>query len=196
MRQVDIISTSDGAHYLEIGFDSNSLASFEMQLYITKTGKRAVDFVNALSLGYVSFMGGDIYLHNSDAVPRANFFGEQKDSKLGIVMNEQAPHTKILEAIGIFTDGEWEVESVTIQPDLNYPAGMYSKIPKSFFKKREGKLFSEFLRNMKTSTGTISAVEALNGEPLRANSAYIILKHTGGADCSLWRVDLELNKSR
>ncbi len=195
-REVQIMSSSDGTKFLEIGFDSNSLASFEMQLYITKTGKRAIDFVNALSLGYVSFMGGDIYLHNSNDVPRANFFGEQKDSKLGIVMNEQAPHTKILEAIGIFTDGEWEVESVTIQPDLNYPNGFYSKVPKSFFKRREGKLFAEFLRNGKTATGTISAVEMINGEPLRGNSAYIVLKHTGGGDTQLWRIDIEMNKSR
>ena len=195
-RQIDIISTSDSAHYLQIGFDSNSLASFEMQLYITKIGKRAVDWLQSLSLSYCSFMGGVIYLHNSNEVPRLMLFGEQKDAKVGVVLNEKASTTKLLDSLGIFTDGEWEVESVTINPDKNYPNGQYSRIPARNFRKREGVLYSEFLRNAKTSSGTIKPIEYLTGEQLRGNAAYLVLKHTGTDDVQLWRIDLNVTSSR
>jgi hypothetical protein len=141
-------------------------------------------------------MGGDVYIHNSDEVDRCNFFGEQKDFKVGVVMNEQPQDTKILDSLGIYTNGEWEVESVTIPADQNYPDGMASFVPKSFFKKREGVLYSEFLRNTKTSSSTASAIEALTGESLRGNAAYIILKNTSTAKVEIWMVSLKLSKSR
>ena len=195
-RQIDIVSTSRGEHYLLFGFNAGEMAKFSIQLWITHYGLRAVDWLQSLSLGYCSFMSGDVYLHNSDEVDRCNLFGEQKDFKVGIVMNEDPPHTKILDSLGIYTNGEWEVESVTIQPDQNYPDGMSSFIPKSFFKKREGVLYSEFLRNMKTSSSTPKAIEALTGEALRGNCAYLVLKNTSADKVEIWMVNLQLTKSR
>jgi len=196
MRQIDIISVSNGEHYLLFGMNAGEMSKFSVQLWLTHFGQRAVDWLDSMSLSFCSFMGGDVYLHNSDEVDRCNLFGEHKDFKVGIVMNEQPQSTKILDSLGIYSNGEWEVESVTIQPDQNYPHGMYSKIPKSFFKKREGVLYSEFLRNMKTSSSTASAIEALTGEPLRGNCAYIVLKNTSTDKVEIWLVNLQLSKSR
>ena len=195
-RTIEIISTSNGEHYILCGMDAGHMSSFRWQLWITHYGLRAVDWLQSLSLGYCSFMSGDVYLHNSDEVDRCNMFGEKKDFKVGIVMNEQPQSTKILDSLGIYTNGEWEVESVTIQPDQNYPDGMSSFIPKSFFKKREGVLYSEFLRNTKTSSSTPKAIEALTGEALRANCAYLILKNTSSDKIEIWMVNLQLTKSR
>ena len=196
MRQIDLVSATDGIHHLEFGFNANELSTFSIRLWITHYGGRAIDYLQALSLNYCSFMGGDLWVHNSNDVPRANFFGDQKDVKLGIGINEKPEVTKILDSLGIYTDGAWSVESLTISPDLNYPNGMYSVIPQNIFKKREGVLYAEFLRNMKTSGSTIKAIEALTGEPLRGNCAYMVLKHTGGADCQIWRIDINATSSR
>ena len=86
-RVIEIVSTTDGKHKLLVGMNSNELASFRMMLWVTRYGERAVDFLQSLSQGFVSFMGGDIWVHNSDDVPRVNFFGEQKYAEVGIVAN-------------------------------------------------------------------------------------------------------------
>jgi hypothetical protein len=73
---------------------------------------------------------------------------------------------------------------------------MSSKIPKGRFKKRDGVWQAEFLRNMKTSGNTLSIVEAIKGEPLKGNSAYILLKNTDTTETRLFKVDINLTKSR
>ena len=195
-RQVDLVATSSGYHYILFGMNANELAGFKLQMWITKYGARAVDFMQGLSLGFISFMGGDLYIHNSNEVPRNFLFGEQKYSKVGVVANQEPNVIKLLDSIGIHSNGKWEVESVTIPATLNHPNGMYSKIPKERFKKRESVWQSEFLRNMKTSSGTISAIEAIKGEPLRGESAYIVLKNTDTEQTKLFKVELRMTGSR
>ena len=195
-REVQIIAESTGRHYLLFGFSANEMSSFSLQMWITHYGQRAVDWVQALSQGFCTFMGGDIWVHNSTDVPRNNLFGIQRNSKVGIVANEKADIIKFLDSIGINSDGKWEIESITIPKTLNYPNGMYSKIPKERFKKREGIWQSEFLRNMKTSSGTISAIEAIKGEPLKGNSAYLILKNTDTTECKLFKININMTSSR
>jgi hypothetical protein len=195
-RQVDILSTSSGEHYIEIGMNNSEIASFKLQMWITHYGRRAVDFVQSLSLSFISFMGGDVWIHNSTNVDRLNLFGEAKDCKIGIVANQNPNVIKLLDSIGIHSDGDWEVESVTIQPTVNYPNGQYSKIPLGKFKKREGVAQSAFLRNMKTSSDIALPIEAITGEPLRAESAYIVLKNSSTTETKLFKVDLRMTSSR
>lgn len=195
-RVIELISTTDGLHYILMGFNANELSNFKLQMYITKYGKRAIDFVQSLSLGMISFMGGDVYIHNSNDVPRANLFGEQRDSKVGIVANQEPNIIKLLDSIGIHSDSKWEVDSVTIPATSNYPNGMQSKIPKERFRKREGVYSSEFLRNMLTTSATIKPIEAIKGETLRGESAYIVLKNSETEETKLFLVDVNMTKSR
>jgi len=198
MLQIDLTATSDGAHYVCFGLDSTELSNFGVQMWITKHGKRSVDWLQSLSLGFISFMGGDVWIHNQpeSIVPRNNFFGEQKDMKVGIIANDTPNLVKLLDSIGIHTDGEWEVESLTIPKTLSYPSGMYSKIPKNRFKRREGMIRSEFLRNMKSSGSSDNTLDLLRGEPLHGNSAYLILKNTSTTEVRLYKVDINMTKSR
>lgn len=196
MRVIEMISTTNGLHYLQFGYDANELSSFKLQMYITKYGKRAIDFVQSLSLGMISFIGGDVWIHNSNDVPRCMLFGEQRDSKVGIVANQEPNVIKLLDSIGIHSDSKWEVESVTLPVTANYPNGQYSRIPKERFKKREGVYTSEFLRNMKTTSATIKPIEAIKGEALRGESAYIQLKNSETSETKLFLVDINLTKSR
>jgi hypothetical protein len=195
-REIVLVSTTTGVHHLEFGMDANELSSFAIMCWITKYGQRAVDWLQGLSLGFISFMGGDVWIHNSDDVPRVNFFGEQKETKVGIVANENPLIVKILDSIGIHSDHKWEVESLTIPMALNTPNGMYSKIPKERFKKREGVWQCEFLRNMKTTTATASVIEAIKGEHLRGYSAYLVLRNTDTTEVKLFKVSINMTASR
>ncbi len=198
MLEVAIISTSSGSHYVEFGIDPGETSSFGIQLWITKYGVRAVDWLQSLSLGFISFMGGDVWAHNQpeSIVNRATLFGEKKDVIVGVVANENPNVTKILDSLGITTDGEWSVESITIPKTMNHPNGMSSKIPKNFFKRREGTLRSEFLRNMKTTSATESPLQLLNGEPLRGDCAYLSLKNTQTSQVRLYKIEVNMTESK
>jgi hypothetical protein len=195
-RTVEIISTVSGTHHILLGWNASEIADFSLQTYITKFGARSVDFVQSLSQGFISFMGGDLWIHNSNNVPRANLFGEQKDVKVGIVANQEPNIVKLLDSIGIQTDGSWEIESVTIPKSMNQPHGQYSTIPKERFKRREGVLQSEFLRNGKTTDGNVSVIEMIRGESLRGSSAYLVLKKTDSVETKLYKVSILMTKSR
>ena len=195
-REIEIISTSDGRHKVCFGMNNSELNSFYMKMWINHYGKCAVDMLQALSLGFCSFMNGDLWLHNSDDVDRCNLYGEQRNCEVGIVANQEPNIIKLLDSIGIHSDGQWSVESITIPKTLNHPSGMYSKLPKERFKKREGCWQAEFLRNMKTSSGTALAIEAIKGETLRGNSAYLVLRNTDTDQVKLFMVTLNMTKSR
>ena len=83
MREIDVIATQNGIHHVEFGMNANELSSFEVKYYITHFKERAIDWIQNLSLGFCTFMGGDLWLHNSKNVPRANLFGEQKSIEVG-----------------------------------------------------------------------------------------------------------------
>ncbi len=198
MLQIDLVSISSGEHYLEFGMDSNQITHFEIMLWVTKYGKRAIDWCQSLSLGFCTFMGGDLWLANQpeSIVNRATFFGEKKDVYIGAVANEQPNMIKLLDSIGIHTDGEWEITSVTIPKTLNHPNGMTSRIPKQWFKRREGLWRAEFLRNMKSTSSTESVLDLLRGEPLRGNAAYVLLKNTQTSQVRLYKIDVGMTLSK
>lgn len=196
MLSIELTSTSDGSHTICFGLDGNETSSFGVQLYLTKYGKQAVDWVERLSLGWVSFLRGDIWIQNSPDVDRNNFFGEAKTATVGIVVNEQPDIVKILDSIGLHTDKEWTVTSVTIPESLNYPDGMSSRIPSSMFKRREGVLRSEFLRNELSSSGTANVLDLLRGEELRGTVAIITLTNSSTDEVRLYKITVEMTSSK
>ena len=66
MREVEIIASEDGSHFLMIGMDDNEIFSFAMQLYIEKFGDRAIDWCQTIGASFITFMGGDLWIQNSD----------------------------------------------------------------------------------------------------------------------------------
>jgi len=198
MLEIKLIATSYGSHYLLAGMDSNALSSFQWQIWITKHGRQAIDWCQNLSLGFCTFLRGDLWIHNQpeSIVDRCNFFSEKKDYVVGVVANENPNNIKVLDSIGIHTDGEWSVESVTIPKTLNYPNGMSSRIPTSRFKRREGIFRAEFLRNMNTTSATDSVLELMSGEPLRGQAAYCIMKNTSTNQTKLFKIDFNFSTSK
>ena len=195
-RQIDIIALEDGMHYILLGFDADELANFSMQIWVTKFGRRLVDFVQSMGLNFITFMGGDLWIHNDDSQERCNLFGEKRDCIVGVVTNENLTEIKLLDSIGVHSDSTWQVDSITIPPTINYPDGMESKIPSNHFKKRDGVWKARFLRNMKSTSETASVIDALNGEPLRGYEAYMVLKNTSNSQVKLFQIEINMTKSR
>jgi len=198
-REILLVSTTNGIHHLEVGMNAEEIAGFSWQLWIEKFGLRYVDWCQSMGMGWVTFMGGDLWVQNSDLVARGNLYGEQKDYIVGVVTNENPTQVKVFDSLGIHSDGKWEVTSVIIPESLNYPDGMSSKIPKEQFKKRAGIWRARFLRNMKSTDNTLDVINALSGEPLRGYEAYMLLKNVenpAGEQVKLFKVQVEASSSR
>lgn len=195
-REIQLVSQTSGVHYLLFGLDTGESTSFSVQYYLEKFGPRALEWMQALNIGWVSFLGADIWIHNSNDAERCNYYGERKECKVGVVANQNPTIIKTLDSLEIHSDHEWEVTSVIIPATLNNPDGMSSKIPKGKFKKREGVLYAEFLRNMKTSSGTESVLEALNGETLRGYLGYLIMTNTDTEQVKLFRLGVNYTTSK
>ena len=196
MREIQMIAEDDSTYFLLLGLDAEEMSSFGLMTYIEHKNKRAIDFISATSLGYCTYIGGDLYKHNSDEVDRLELFGERKEAKIGVVANQEPRLMKVLDSIMLDTNGKWCVESVIIPPNMNYPNGQESRIPAEMFIKREGIYQAEFLRNMKTKGSTAQSLLALTGEPLRGNDALITLKCTETNRVSLFRVTCNMTASR
>jgi len=196
---IDLTAKYNGEHYIEVGLDSSVLVPFSWQLWITKYGERAIDWCQVIGLNFITVMGGDLWVHNSDTAPRCNLYGEQKDCIIGVVTNEEPTKLKLFDSLGVHTDGQWEITSIIIPADMNHPHGMESKIPKERFKRRTGVWKAEFLRNMKTSSDVVKAIEAISGEPLMGYSAYMVLENVNnptGERVKLFKVSVESTKVR
>jgi len=196
MEQIDIIATTTGIHYLLFGLSDNELSSFSIQLWITHYGVRMTDWVQSMGLNFLSFMAGDLWVHNDDTVDRCKLFGEKRDCIVGYVSNIDPLRIKLFDSLEINSNSEWDVLEITIPATLNYPSGMFSKIPPQRFKKRDGVLRAEFLRNMKTNSDTASVIDAINGEALRGQIAYFKMKNTSNDQVMLFKVSVNAQKSK
>jgi len=183
-------------HYLLIGFNSDELANFSIQVYLTKYGHRVVDFTQAMGLNFISFLGGDLWIHNDEDQDRCNLFGEKRDCIVGVVTNEQPMQIKLMDSLAVHSDSTWEVVSVTIPATISYPQGMESKIPTSMFKKRDSVWKAKFLRNMKSTTDSASVMDAINGETLKGYEAYLVLKNTSNDQVKLFQIEVNQTLSR
>lgn len=150
------------------------------------------------NVGFLSFgqepSGSSVWKHNSNTAARCSFFGNQQTCVIGCVANKNGGVTKVMDSIFLHTNGDWS-GTVTIPANLNYPNGMYSILPAAKFKRREGKLMSEFMRNGKTTSNTANVLEYINGEPLRGYAADIRLSNTATTKVSMLMIDVNMTKS-
>ena len=199
-REIQLVSATSGIHYLLFGLDTGEVATFAIQMWLEKRGARAVEWLQGLNMGFVSFLGADIWIHNSNDADRCSYYGERKECKVGVVANENPTVVKTLDSLEIHSDHEWEVTSVYIPPSVNNPDGMSSKIPKGKFKKREGVLYAEFLRNMKSSgaddTTATAIIDALGGETLRGQIGYLVMTNTDTDQVKLFKLGVNMTSSK
>ena len=195
-RLVEVVSSVSGKHYVLIGLDGSELSSFSLQLWITKYGVRMIDWTQSMGLSFCSFLGGDLWIHNDETVDRCNLFGEKRDCIVGVVSNELPNVVKIWDSLGVQSDSPWQVTSITIPPSLNHPQGMTSVLPTAQFKRRDGEWRAKFLRNLKSASGSVSVLDAVQGEELKGSEMYLTLKNTSNNQVKLFALEFNMTKSR
>jgi hypothetical protein len=147
------------------------------------------------SMKLVSYIGEDVYLHNSNTT-RGNFWGSQYDAIVEVIANESPNIKKTLETIALHSNKPWNCNYVAIDTDDTYESGMMSKIPEARFKLREGIYCSDYLRNMKTYSSSASTLDLVRGESLRGYYARHRLINDDTTEVTLFKVDVMGNVSR
>lgn len=88
---------------------------------------------------FYSFSGGDLYLHNSENVPRNNFYGNQSTSSITGFINDAPDTVKTFKTIVLDSNSPWKC---TVSSDLGS-----GKIESSWFTLKEGSYYGHIRRN-------------------------------------------------
>ena len=127
------------------------------------------------SMKLVTFINGEIYVHNSNAVHN-NFYGTQYTSKINTVSNESAKNIKVFRAMSYESNFPWSAPLITIPANSQYKLGMRSRLKAGKFISKEGVYYSEFLKDL-NSPGFATEIEALiDGRDLRGKVLEIVLE--------------------
>ena len=96
------------------------------------------DFMMGMNNYFYSWSGGNLYQHNSNAVPRNNFYGQQYNTEVITVFNEAPISNLLWKTIHLEGTHPWSAE---LETDLQ--TGL---VDVNWFTKKEGAWFA-FLRN-------------------------------------------------
>lgn len=134
---------------------------------------------------------GQVYRLNDGSVNRCTFFGNKYDQVVEFVQNENSVVVKQYKDISLVSNKKWTVYPIEVLANDNNPRGMISRLNASYFKSKEGVYCAEYLRNMKTSSNTESAIDLLNGDRLRGNECKHRLTNPENDRVELFRVKID-----
>ncbi len=110
---------------------------------------------------FYTFKNGNLYLHNSDAVHRNNFYDTQYTSKVTGVFNFETNIVKNFNTITLNSDDSWDVDIFT---DLST-----GSIDHSYFEFKEGDFFAYIRSNSDTKDLNLRSTQGI-GKPISVNS--------------------------
>lgn len=139
------------------------------------------DYMAQSAMVFVSMKNGELWVHNSDNVPRNNFYGVQYDSIIEFVSNVNPYEVKVFDSIAVDSNEVWEAPTqgdIHIDPNQQYPQGMETRLVATKFRNKEGVFYSEFLRDQLTPNMPNAQVALLEGRKMRNHCLIIRLKNT------------------
>ena len=159
------------------------------------------DYYGITGLVLVAFKDGALWVHESDNVPRSNFFGVQYGNEVDIVFNELRKATKMFFNIEEQSDKLFYCPLITIPPNKDYPIGMRSSLLANRFNSYEGHWNADFLRDKNDTSAQFVAIvdpltrdttALLRGRMLRGEVMVVKLRLSEeGEDFLLKRVDIK-----
>jgi len=103
------------------------------------------EYMVGMNNKFFTFKNGELYEHHSDNVPRNNYYGEQFNSTIGVMVNDSPSEIKELQALNLEGNQSW---SALIKAFIsNSDDYMESSISNVEFVKKEGKWFAYARRN-------------------------------------------------
>ena len=154
---------------------------------------------------FASFVNGEMWLHDSSVVATCNFYGVQYTAYIEFPHNAEPSSIKTPYRIIEQATDIWAVDNAETYPTLSYTSPQISKIPSTRFGVFEGKIESEFLRNLKDPAQEFAvivnqqdreAAALLRGEYLKYDAMKIrLLKRNPQTLGTIIKVDISFTKS-
>lgn len=148
----------------------------------------------------VSFKDGQLWVHESDNVPRSNFYGVQYDNDIDIVFNRMPRSVKLMFNIDEQCDKLFHCPDIIIPPNDPYPSGMRSELKPNHFSNYEGHWNAEFLRDKNDTSAQFANITPvllkettalLRGRNLRGEVMVVKLRLSErGEDFIMKRIDI------
>ena len=160
------------------------------------------EYYGSNALVFVSFMNGKLYEHNRIDAPRCNYYGNQHSMKVKLVSNKDYPKVKVYTSIAVYADKTFSspvLGDISIEPSVNYPNGMESRLVEAKWRWKEGVLYAQYLRDGLTPNFPTVDEAIMGGRKLRGETLAQQLENTDTDEATLYSVivhgvDSELSK--
>lgn len=160
------------------------------------------EYYGSNALVFVSFMDGKLYEHNRVDAPRCNYYGNQHSMKVKLVSNKDYPKVKVYTSIAVYADKTFSspvLGDISIEPSVNYPNGMESRLVEGKWRWKEGVLYAQYLRDGLTPNFPTVDEAIMGGRKLRGETLVQQLENTDTDEATLYSVivhgvDSELSK--
>lgn len=155
------------------------------------------EYYGSNALVFVSFKDGELWEHNSNLVPRNNFFGVQYNTEITPASNVDSSIVKVFNSIAVYANKVFSspnIGDITIPGNGNYPNGMSSRLIASKFRPKEGVFYADYMRDGNTPNMVLQ--EALMaGRKLRGEVLIQKLINTDTDKVILYSVIVSSEKS-
>jgi hypothetical protein len=160
------------------------------------------EYYGSNALVFVSFMNGKLYEHNRVDAPRCNYYGNQHSMKVKLVSNKDYPKVKVYTSVAVYADKTFSspnLGDISIEPSVNYPNGMESRLVEAKWRWKEGVLYAQYLRDGLTPNFPTVDEAIMGGRKLRGETLVQQLENTDTDEATLYSVlvhgvDSELSK--
>lgn len=155
------------------------------------------EYYGSNALVFISFKDGELWEHNSNLVPRNNFFGVQYNTEITPASNVDSSIVKVFNSIAVYANKVFSspnIGDITIPGNGNYPNGMSSRLIASKFRSKEGVFYADYMRDGNTPNMVLQ--EALMaGRKLRGEVLIQKLINTDTDKVVLYSVIVSSEKS-
>lgn len=171
---------------------NEALNRWTHHLRLQDSRNRYPEWADNIGNTFVTFISGELFLHD-DTETYNSFYGNNQESVVEFVFNQNPKQIKLLTAIAIHGNNLWDAREdgdIYIEPNTTYASGMSSRLKPAKFRKKEGLFYSEFLRNGLTPNMTYDNA-IINGHKLRGNIAKIRLRNRDKEKSDLFSVSIK-----
>lgn len=146
------------------------------------------EFYEKLRSEYVSFVGGELYLHGKGQV--GVFYGVFYPMVLRIVFNKDYRKVKKWKELGVnINDKNILCPEITTPPRENVPIGMNTELTKNHFKMKHGKYYASITRDKNTPNFPTIDEAWVNGRPMEGQSMTVNLNIDSSSEVKLTDIE-------
>lgn len=150
----------------------------------------------------VSFVNGELWLHDSDEVPRNNFYGVQYVSQVKVTFNKDFQKVKVYKHLSQCPgEGQidlaqrnnllWYCPEIKCGPTQTRPNGFLSELKRGNFKHTYGNYHAEIKRNKLSPAFTDQLKALINGDFMQGETCTVTFENDSPKKVALFSVGIE-----